>query len=251
MQSATFDKSSKAQQDLYWANVWFGKMAQFHGKAPTTDWNFAEGEVIAFLRSKRDADVHAWKRVKIIEGVLVYRRMVQELPIDCFQWIRDKLQEVVQTERAQQEGYGTIEEAVGFINPNEPDAIREFRRALRKDGRALKTERSYVGKLKAFMAARGLTCLDDFQGIGGDDVEAHLTDLAVDGNVAPSTQNAAFHALLKFFTLGCRTRLPGSIRRHIASIVGSTCLRRRDFREIQRRGDSIGITCSRTRFQGI
>jgi site-specific recombinase XerD len=28
-----------------------------------------------------------------------------------------------------------------------------------------------------------------------------LTDLAVDGNVAPKTQNAAFHALLKFFNL--------------------------------------------------
>ncbi len=177
-------------------------MAQFHGKSPTSaDWEFGEGEVIAFLRSKRDADVPAWKRVRILEGLLVYRRMVQEQPIDGFQWIRDKLQEVIQTERAQREGYGTIEEAVGFINPNEPDAIQEFRRALRKDGRALKTERSYVGKLKAFMAARGLTCLADFQGIGGDDVEAHLTDLAVDGNVAPSTQNAAFHALLKFFTL--------------------------------------------------
>ena len=28
-----------------------------------------------------------------------------------------------------------------------------------------------------------------------------MTDLAVDGNVAPSTQNQAFHALLAFFTL--------------------------------------------------
>ncbi len=41
-------------------------MAQFHGKVATADWNFVEGEVIAFLKSKRDADVHAWKRVKIL-----------------------------------------------------------------------------------------------------------------------------------------------------------------------------------------
>ena len=62
MQSATFDKASKAQQDLYWANVWFGKMVQFHDKSPTAaDWEFGAGEVIAFLRSKRDADVPAWE----------------------------------------------------------------------------------------------------------------------------------------------------------------------------------------------
>ena len=51
------------------------------------------------------------------------------------------------------------------------------------------------------MRDRALTCLADFGPIGSRDVEAHLTDLAVDGNVAPSTQNAAFHALLKFFEI--------------------------------------------------
>ena len=176
-------------------------MAKFHGKAANSAWKFTTQEVIAFLRSKRDAKVPAWKRVKILEGLLVYRRMIQGQPIDEFLWIRDKLQEVVQLERAQGEGFDTIEEAVGCIDPNEPDVIQSFRRALRKDGKALRTERSYVGKLKAFMADRGLRCLSDFEGIGADDVEAHLTDLAVDGNVAPSTQNAAFHELLKFFTL--------------------------------------------------
>ncbi|QDT03039.1 hypothetical protein K227x_14180 [Rubripirellula lacrimiformis] len=79
------------------------------------------------------------------------------------------------------------------IDSKEPDAIGQFRRALRKDGMRMQTERSYVGKVKAFMADRGLTCLADFQSIGPSDVEAHLTDLAVDGNVAASTQNTAFH----------------------------------------------------------
>ncbi len=72
MQSATFDKASKAQQDLYWANVWFGKMVQIHDKSPTAaDWEFGAGEVIAFLRSKRDADVPAWKRVRLM---ILYHR---------------------------------------------------------------------------------------------------------------------------------------------------------------------------------
>ena len=72
---------------------------------------------------------------------------------------------------------------------------------LRRFGLKKRTENSYVGKVKAFMAARGLRCLADFEKITSKDVEAHLTDLAVDGDVAPSTQNAAFHGLLKFFEI--------------------------------------------------
>ena len=54
-------------------------------------------------------------------------------------------------------------------------------------------------KVLAFMEDRGLKNLSDFESIGAADVESHLTDLAVDGNVAPSTQNQAFYALLFLF----------------------------------------------------
>ena len=111
------------------------------------------------------------------------------------------MREIVEVERSRAEGYSTIEESVGKIDPRECDAIQEFRRSMRKAGLALQTERAYVGKVKAFMRDRGLTCLADFERIGASDVEGHLTDLAVDGNVAPQTQNAAFHGLLKFFEL--------------------------------------------------
>jgi integron integrase len=61
------------------------------------------------------------------------------------------------------------------------------------------TEKAYVQKVRAFMADRGLKTLTDFERIGSSDVEAHLTDLAVDGDVAPSTQDQAFYALLFLF----------------------------------------------------
>ena len=66
-------------------------------------------------------------------------------------------------------------------------------------GRAYNTEKAYVQKVNAFMADRGLKNLADFGPIGASDVEAHLTDLAVDGDVAPSTQDQAFYALLFLF----------------------------------------------------
>ncbi|MCG8652776.1 MAG: integron integrase [Pirellulales bacterium] len=109
--------------------------------------------------------------------------------------------EIITIERARNEGIRTIDGVVGKIDPREPDVIQQFRQAVRRTGLALNTERSYVGKIRAFMRDRGLKCLADFDNIAAPDVEAHLSDLAVDGNVALSTQNAAFHALLKLFQL--------------------------------------------------
>ena len=45
------------------------------------------------------------------------------------------------------------------------------------------------------MATRCLQKLSDFDAIGSADVEAFLTDLAVDGGVAASTQDQAFYGL--------------------------------------------------------
>ncbi len=92
-----------------------------------------------------------------------------------------------------------IDGIVGKINPNEPDVIQLLRRALRAKGHAYNTEIAYVKKVVAFMAERRLKTLADFDSITSSDVESHLTDLAVDGNVAPSTQNQSFYALLFLF----------------------------------------------------
>jgi integron integrase len=132
---------------------------------------------------------------------MVFRRFVADWTIDEFAPMRQKMAEIVMLERARNEGHETIQEVEGVINPNEPDAIQAFRRGLRRAGLKPKTERAYVGKVNAFMHDRGLKCLADFETINGDDVEGHLTDLAVDGDVSASTQNQAFYALLKFFEL--------------------------------------------------
>ncbi|MEM8671491.1 MAG: integron integrase [Planctomycetota bacterium] len=218
MASELFIKAGQAEQDLKWAKIWFRKLADFTFRqqqaigqdsqsdpqrfaVPLQEWEFTADDAIAFLRSKRDAGIPAWKRMKIIRGLIIYRRIITQKPVDDLVPLMKKMEEIIRLERARDEGYHSIEESVGKINPNESDAVQAFRRALRKDGKALRTERSYVGKLKAFMVTRALTHLADFDRITGADVEAHLTDLAVDGNVAASTQNASFHALLSFFTL--------------------------------------------------
>ena len=51
------------------------------------------------------------------------------------------------------------------------------------------------------MEACRLTCLADFGGVDHRHVGGLLSDMAVDGNVSALTQNVAFHAQLKLWTL--------------------------------------------------
>ncbi|KAA5538538.1 integron integrase [Roseiconus nitratireducens] len=155
--------------------------------------------MIAFSKDQRDRGVPAWKRQSMVQGLIVFRQSVQNLSSTDLIPIHQKLGEIAAWERAQDEGAETIEDIVGKINPREADVIQQLRRKLRFHGKKYSTEKAYVGKVKAFMRARGLKCSADFANVGGPDVESYLTDLAVDGNVAPSTQNQAFHALLFLF----------------------------------------------------
>ncbi|MFG0263290.1 MAG: integron integrase, partial [Novipirellula sp. JB048] len=190
-----------------WANIWFEKLSQFHGRRPRPTWEFTADEVIAFLRDHLRRKTPAWKRLKIIQSLICYRRYVQASPFDDLTFIRVKLEELALAEkvnRARWEGLGEeasdeIEEAIGRIDPSEPDVIQNLRRHIRLGQGQLETERAYVSNVRAFMRDRGLKCQADFAKIGASDVEAHLTDLAVDGNVAASTQNRAFYALLYLF----------------------------------------------------
>ena len=117
MSDKMFLKPGRAEQDLKWAEIWFSKLCAFHKREGQADWDFGPDEVIAFLRSKRDAGVPAWKRMKIIRGLLVFRRFVQHRGIDPLIPIERKMKEIVQIERAKTEGYDTIEESVGKIDP--------------------------------------------------------------------------------------------------------------------------------------
>ncbi len=197
--TTSFSRSDRLQHHSKWARIWFKQLAKFHQHAVDSDWDFSADHVIRLCQHKRDQGMPAWKRKSLVDGLIVFRRTVQHKSVDDLLPISSKLQEIAGRERAQGEGVEDIEDLVGKINPREPDVIQELRRKLRRIGREYSTERAYVGKVRAFMSSRGLKCLADFSGMTGTDVESYLTDLAVDGNVAASTQNQAFSALLFLF----------------------------------------------------
>ena len=194
----SLSRLDRQARDLNWSRIWFAKFSKWH-RRENPDWDFSPKHVVDYCRYMREWGAPAWKREMVVRHLITYRTRVQLKPADELKPIAIKLSEIASLERATSGHPDDIEAVVGKINTSEPDIIQDYRKKLRLMGKKFSTEKAYVGKLKAFMRARGLRCRDDFVSITGSDVESHLTDLAVDGNVAPSTQNQAFHALLFLF----------------------------------------------------
>ena len=190
------DNNKKSAEE--WAKIWFTKLAKFHNVRNKAEWQFTSEEVIAFLRFKMKGGTPAWKRLMIVKSLIVYRNYCLRSATPKLEFIRSKLQEIAAQERAK-EGGPSMEELIGKIDPNESDIIQEFRRTLRRLGKKYNTERAYVYWVRRFMKVRDLHCLADFDSIESLDVESFLTDLAVDGNVAASTQEQAYFGLLCLF----------------------------------------------------
>jgi integron integrase len=103
--------------------------------------------------------------------------------IDLFIYFRSTLEKKGKTEALQK-------------NKAWKDAAEEMVRMLRLKNRALSTEKSYMGWMRAFYGfVRGMPpdSLDDSH------VKNFLSYLAVEKRISPSTQNQAFNALLFFY----------------------------------------------------
>ena len=71
--------------------------------------------------------------------------------------------------------------------------MEEVQRRLRVNHYSLRTETAYLAWIRRFIEANGRR---HPKSLGGPEVEAFLSRLAVDGGVASSTQNQALSALL-------------------------------------------------------
>jgi len=82
------------------------------------------------------------------------------------------------------------------------DAVRE---EMRRRHYSLRTEEAYVGWIRRFIRFHGLRHPKD---MGDVEVNAFLSSLAVDGNVAASTQNQALAALLFLYQEALGMKVP-------------------------------------------
>ncbi len=197
------ESPGKQETDEKYGRVWFAALARFHKIRNPHSWDFDENHVIEFLKSKLSEKMPTWKRLKIVQGVIWYRNNIRKTAKPQLEHIRQRLRDKIASEREREaavsQSEAVIEDVVRKINPRLPEAIQAMKRTMRLQRKLENTEKAYCGKLRAFMEDFGLKTLADFDDIGAAEVEAHLTDLAVDGDVAPSTQNQAYYALKFFF----------------------------------------------------
>ncbi|MBI4755943.1 MAG: phage integrase N-terminal SAM-like domain-containing protein [Betaproteobacteria bacterium] len=87
----------------------------------------------------------------------------------------------------------------------EPKLLDQVAQRIRRKGYSLRTERSYVGWIKRFILFHGKRHPRD---MGKAEVEAFLTSLAVERDVAAATQNQALSAILFLYKEVLETPLP-------------------------------------------
>ena len=162
------------QRQEKWSKIWFEKMCRFHDRKPQPTWEFTPDDAIAFLRDHLRRKTPAWKRLKIIESLMFYRRHVQAASLDDLKFIHTKLEALARAEKIKQMCQGEeeeeIDDVVGHLDPKEPDVIQNLRRATRLRHDKLETERAYVYNVRAFMRERGLKCQADFDTITTADI---------------------------------------------------------------------------------
>lgn len=91
------------------------------------------------------------------------------------------------------------------VPPHGPRLLDEVRSRLRVKHYSLRTEQAYVGWIRRFILANGKRHPRE---MGAAEVEQFLSDLAVRGAVAASTQNQALSALLFLYREVLGTELP-------------------------------------------
>jgi len=89
--------------------------------------------------------------------------------------------------------------------PQAPRLLDEVRRKLRVKHYSLRTEQAYVGWIRRFILANGKRHPRE---LGAAEVEAFLSGLATEGDVAAATQNQALSALLYLYREVLGVKLP-------------------------------------------
>ncbi len=192
---------------LGWAKIWQSKLARFHNVPAKRRWIFGSQHVIAFLIQQKKAGAPAWKRLKIAEALAFFKAEFLDNQGEALDDICAQLRRLAARQRAAEDDVPAAE-LVGAMDPSEPPVLRRLRRVMRLNQLAWNTEKAYVGKLREFFTAQKLWDRvkegSESNGwglaeIGARQVEDHLTDLAVEHDVAESTQDQAFHAISYLF----------------------------------------------------
>jgi integron integrase len=192
-----YRRANVTEPDSEWFPMWLERYAQFLDKREQPELVVEREFVLEFLRSLRDQDVPAWQRCQAVRAIISYRSTVLKTQHPVLEDLETALSRRAESEGRRPEDFGTRSAAMpGRINDDDPAVIQEMRKELRLRHYSLRTESAYIGWAERFLQYCGSPSLND---VAEDEIKRFLTELAVKQNVAASTQNQAFNALLFLF----------------------------------------------------
>ncbi|WP_430452257.1 integron integrase [Rhodopirellula europaea] len=189
-----------SESDQTWFPKWLRRYALTHPKGLTNELPVNRDTALRFSRSLLEAGAPAWQRWQAVRSLECYRDLVLKRSEPDLSSIVAKLAQMGKQERNLDLHVPPTEEELagirGKVDPTEPDLIQTMRGDLRVLHYSMATEKAYVRWVKRFMGHVGSTNLELFN---ERDIESFLTKLAVERQVAASTQTQAKSSLLFLF----------------------------------------------------
>lgn len=201
--------------DRTWFPRWLRRYALNFRKGLINPLPVNRHSVVEFSRSLLQSGAPAWQRWQAVRAVECYRDLVlQQTEPDLSDVVATLARLGKQERNVDLDSPPTEDELAalrGRINLNEPPLIQTMRGEMRVIHYAMATERAYVRWVKRFMDHVGSQQLQQFDEL---DIGTFLTSLAVNGQVAASTQNQAQSGLLFMYqcVLGKKLGFIDSVR---------------------------------------
>lgn len=181
-----------------WDRIWLDEYRQFLRLEPGEAFTIEASQVVGFLIDIRGRGKKAWQRMQALKAIKSIAANELRLATDHLDDITTKLQTLVERERDAMEAENGPEIA-HTIDPREPVVIQKLRRHLRMKHNPYSTEKSYATYANQFVRRFDLEKDATWSQISRKEIELFLTEMAVERNVAASTQNVAFSALQYVF----------------------------------------------------
>ncbi len=228
-----FTRSVKAgefgENDRKWFPAWLRRYAEFVKAGEDDRLPLTRELAVEFSKSLRDGQIPAWQRCQAMRTLMAYRDLVLQVDEPRLNDMVIKLREIAEREKqfgsfgaAGTPGIADEKQLIGQIDPRESPIIQCVRRGIRLQGKALTTERAYIGWIERFLrycsvdvssTHRTTPLVTDLESekalqsqtaealahLRESELRAFLTMLAVEQNVAPNTQGQAKSALLLLF----------------------------------------------------
>jgi integron integrase len=182
-----------------WDAVWIDEYRRFLKLKPGNPFSIDTSQVVGFLIELRGRGKKAWQRMQALKAIRFSAERDLRLSSGHLDEIMSKLQGLVDKEKGEEDAGGS-DGRCGPIDLNEPEVIQKLRKRIRLMHMPYGTERTYVAKVKHFIRRFSLEEDSTWDKVTRKEIELYLTEMAVDRNVAASTQNVSFCALRYVFT---------------------------------------------------